>query len=194
MEQKDIPLTDGVYFLLAKSILEAVRLHSTPPCGPHILMSIPKQPPTFAKKILDNLGIDVEKLHGVIKDIFQKSEAHTLQSECVLAIIKHASLNGNARKCGFVSDEHLLLAILELGGPIVQPGIRADGCSSTDGARKNQVIIIDSELVGINKCKQDGFLMTSQGDAAYDYLRIVILRAYPTCNTCHPGLRLAGAV
>jgi ATP-dependent Clp protease ATP-binding subunit ClpA len=149
MEHNQLPITDGAYFILAKSILEAVRLRSTPPSGPHILMAIPERPLTLAKYIFADLGIGIDRLHSVMETILQRREATILSSECILAVVERAQLNENANKCGFVSDEHLLLAILELGGPVVRLAFDRLGIPSDVVRERAEEIMAEIRTTGV---------------------------------------------
>jgi len=105
--------------MIARSRLLA-KWHGQEPGGIHFLMSVPKKPSTFSQRVLNELGIDIDRLHEVAEPILRDSAAQPVASDGLDVIVSRAILNPKAKRLGCVCDEHLMLAILELGEPDVR--------------------------------------------------------------------------
>ena len=129
MNDSSLPLTDGVRDVIRRSIWKAHRVGCTEPNGAHVLMSLSEKPLTFAKYILNNVGIDADNLRHVIEGIFRECIADAPPSDTMAAIVERARFNAISRHCPFVGDEHLLLSVLELAGPVVRLAFERLGVS-----------------------------------------------------------------
>jgi ATP-dependent Clp protease ATP-binding subunit ClpA len=141
-----ILICDEARYLLARSAQESLRLGHKSPSAAHVLMSIPRQPPTLAKYILTDLHIDVDVLRVAIEDSFTLSKGIGQEAESLSAVRGQSLLNAERLGCRFLSTENILLAALELAGPEVRRAFQTLGVSLEAAvSRAEEVIRIVNE-------------------------------------------------
>jgi len=93
------------------------KQYGSEPGGIHFLMSIRKEPASLSKHVLDEMGIDIDRLDQVIEAVLREGAVQTVASGTLDTVVERAIESPDARRQRFVSDLHLMLATLELGEP-----------------------------------------------------------------------------
>lgn len=117
---EDRDLTDQSRRLLRAATALAQRLgHST--AGPaHVLMSVWNRPPNLPVCILNEIGIDTERLRASAESALYAVDVAAPQSDTVKAIQERARLSATRAGVNFVSEEYVLLAALQSPDAIVR--------------------------------------------------------------------------
>jgi hypothetical protein len=94
---------------------------------------------TFAKYILDNLGIGVDQARVAVEDVFRDHDSESPPPDTMSAIVERAC--AEAQDWHFVGSEHILLSALQLAGPGMQLTFHRLGLSlSSATARAKELV------------------------------------------------------
>ena len=131
-----LPLSDQARLLLAKARCTA-RQMGQPLSGPaHIIMSVSKNPRTSATYVLELVGVDPAALAAAIRTVAM--ESHALPSEDERRVVERAMEQTSRGGRVIVCADDLLVAALELAGPVVRSAFEALNISLDNTATNAQ--------------------------------------------------------
>lgn len=120
MNERQPPLTDHAQMILARSVREAERLGCEEPCAGHLLLAVPGDEMTFARYLLEEFGIDIERAHHTLEAIYQEGKDDPSPADTMEAVVEKARRYVKAQRHPFLGSEHLLLSCLQLAGPVLR--------------------------------------------------------------------------
>ncbi|NLE37112.1 MAG: hypothetical protein GX621_03710 [Pirellulaceae bacterium] len=113
-------LTDHATRILIDAELRARQMRCDGTNGAHVLLAIPRTPRTFAKLILDELGIKLEHARTEVERALRADESGAASTDTIALIVENARSHSKNGRFPFVGSEHILLSIFELGEPCVR--------------------------------------------------------------------------
>lgn len=122
MTRHELRQTDNLRWLIQRSAVVAEAMGYDEPGPAHFLMSVQWRGPAgnVSRFILEDAGIDPLQLNRVIKDIYYEMEPRSVPTESLSAAIEGARQNAEVAQSPYIGDEHFLLAVLQLAGPVVR--------------------------------------------------------------------------
>ncbi|NLE38070.1 MAG: hypothetical protein GX621_08605 [Pirellulaceae bacterium] len=122
-------LTDHAKRILIDAESRARQMQCAGTNGAHVLLAIPRTPRTFAKLILDELGVKLEHARGEVDNTLRADETGTASTDTIALIVENARGHAKNGRFPFVGSEHILLSIFELGEPCVRSAFERLGVS-----------------------------------------------------------------
>lgn len=144
MTAQSLKFTDQARGILNRANAVAKHMGFQAPYPCHIVLALRGAPPTFATYILNEHGVDIEALCGVI----ERSALDGLQSirpggSSTSAIADAAAEAAKRLGGGFIGTEHVLIGALETADPALSAALDRIGLKSSELASKAQTFVVE---------------------------------------------------
>jgi ATP-dependent Clp protease ATP-binding subunit ClpA len=97
----------------------------------HLLIATKSFPMSVASHVLRDIGLDVQVLCSTIESVYEEADFHTRKEENAAEIIDESLATANRLGYSYICTDHLILASLQVGGPIVEAAFSRLGLSMT---------------------------------------------------------------